>query len=408
VVIKPNIIKPKQPKRASRKHYGGGLYLQTGESGSASWLLRYQRQGREHWHGLGPKSVFNAKQARARARAAQQELYSNIDPIAAKRQQRTQQALEAARSITFADATQQYYDSHESKWSSLKHRQTFLNTLKQHAYPVIAKFPVADVDTAAVLRIVEPIWKEKHQTASRLRGRIEVILDWCAVRGYRRGDNPARWAGHLSEALPTGGEIGKVEHHAALPYADIPAFVAQLSQRQGIAPKALEFIILTAARTGEALGARWNEIDFDAKVWSVPPERMKTRKAHRVPLTGRMIELLKSLPREGGDNGLVFIGTKVNTQIGKMILPKLVDAIRHNVTIHGFRSSFRTWAAESTGFPREVIEAAMAHVTGTAVELSYQRSDVLDKRRQLMEQWSTFVASPVRSGTVTPIRKGGV
>jgi hypothetical protein len=243
--IKPNIVKPKQPKRASRKHYGGGLYLQTGESGSASWLLRYQRQDREHWHGLGPKSVFNAKQARARARAAQQELYSNIDPIAAKRKQRTQQALEAARSITFADATQQYYNSHEGKWTSAKHRQTFLNTLRQHAFPVIGKWPVADVDTAAVLRIVEPMWKQKHQTASRLRGRIEVILDWATVRGYRHGDNPAQWS-LLGKVLPTGGGIGEVIHHAALPYADIPGFVAQLSQRQGIAAKALLFIILSA------------------------------------------------------------------------------------------------------------------------------------------------------------------
>jgi integrase len=404
---------------AGRKHYGGGLYLQTGESGSASWLLRYQRglktnakgeiKPAEHWMGLGPKSVFSAKQARARARAAQQQIYDDIDPLEARRKQRTQQALEAARSITFADATQQYYDSHEGKWSSAKHRQTFLNTLKQYAFPVIGKLPVADVDTAAVLHIVEPIWITKNQTSIRIRGRIEAILDWCTVRGYRHGDNPARWAGHLSEALPTGGKIGKVIHHAALPYADIPSFVAQLSQRQGIGPKALEFMILTASRTGEALGVRWNEIDLDAKVWTVPPERMKGRKEHRVPLTDRTIKLLKSLPREAGNNGLLFIGTKVNAPLGKMVLPDLVDAMGHDVTIHGFRASFRTWAAESTGFPREVIEAALAHKTGTAVELAYQRSDVLEKRRQLMEAWSAFVATPVRKGgNVTPIRKGGV
>jgi hypothetical protein len=209
VVIKPDVIKPKQPKRASRKHYGGGLYLQTGESGSASWLLRYQRQGREHWMGLGPKSVFSAKQARARARAAQQKLYDDIDPLDARRKQRTQQALEAARSITFADAAQQYFAQHEQKWSSAKHRQTFLNTLKQYAYPVIGKLPVADVDTAAVLHIVEPIWITKNQTALRVRGRIEAILDWCTVRGYRHGDNPAQWS-RLGKVLPTGGKIGEV------------------------------------------------------------------------------------------------------------------------------------------------------------------------------------------------------
>lgn len=393
----------------ARRHLGGGLYLQTSKSGAASWLVRYQRQGREHWMGLGPKSVFTAKQARARARAAQQKLYDDIDPLDARRKQRTQQALEAARSITFADATQQYFDSHEAKWTSAKHRETFLNTLKQHVYPLIGKWPVADVDTAAVLRVVEPIWLTKNQTALRVRGRIEAILDWCTVRGYRKGDNPARWAGHLSEALPTGGKIGEVIHHAALPYADIPGFVAQLPLHQGIGPKALEFLILTVSRTGEALGAHWNEIDFDAKVWTVPPERMKGRKEHRVPLTGRMIELLKALPREAG-NDLVFIGSKTGKRIDKMVLPKLLHAMGHAATIHGFRASFRTWAAESTAFPREVIEAALAHKTGTAVELAYQRSDVLEKRRQLMEAWSEFVATPDRKsgGNVTPIRKGGV
>jgi integrase len=358
--------------------------------------------------GLGPKSVFTAKEARARARAAQQKLYDNIDPLDAKRSQRTQQALEAARSITFADAAAQYFTQQERKWTSVKHRQTFMNTLQRFAFPLIGKLPVADVDTALVLKVIEPIWISKNKTAARLRGRIENILDWATVREYRHGDNPAQWS-RLGKVLPTGGEIGKVIHHPALPYADVPAFVAQLSQHQGIGPKALEFIILTAARTGECLGARWNEIDLDAKVWTVPPERMKGRKLHRVPLTGSMIKLLKSLPRESGSD-LVFIGNKMNTPLGKMILPNLVKAIRHDVTIHGFRSSFRTWAADSTAFPREVIEAALAHVTGTTVELSYQRSDVLEKRRQLMEQWSAFVAMPFRKagGNVTSIRKGGV
>jgi hypothetical protein len=237
--IKPNIIEPIKKKQVNiRKHLGGGLYLQTAESGSSSsWLLRYQRNHREHWMGLGPKSVFSTKQARARARAAQQKLYDDIDPLDAKRKQRTQQALEAARSITFADAAQQYFTQHEKKWTSAKHRQTFMSTLQKFAYPLIGKLPVADVDTALVLKIIEPIWISKNKTAGRLRGRIEVILDWATVRGYRHGDNPAQWS-LLGKVLPTGGEIGKSVHHAALPYVDVPAFVAQLSQHQGIAPKA--------------------------------------------------------------------------------------------------------------------------------------------------------------------------
>lgn len=408
---------------AGRKHYGGGLYLQTAE-GSASWLLRYQRHGKEHWLGLGPKSVFSLKQAKARARSAQQQIYDDIDPLQAKREQRRLKALEDSRKITFSAATQLYYAGHEKKWSTHKHRQAFLNTLKQYADPVIGDWPVADVDTAAVLRIIEPIWEKKNQTASRIRGRVEAILDWCAVHGYRSNNNPARWE-TLGKVLPASSEIVPVVHHKALAYADLPAFVAQLSQHKGFGPKALEFIILTASRTGEVLGARWNEFDWGNKVWTVPAIRMKARNAkarkpHRVPLTGRMIRLLKSLPRESSavaalrrdsgadDNSLVFIGTKPNKVLGKMVLPDLVDAMGHDVTIHGFRASFRTWAAESTAYPREVIEAALAHATGNEVEAAYQRSDVLAKRRALMEQWSTFISTPQRTGTITPIRKAGV
>jgi integrase len=404
--------------KAGRTHKGGGLYLQVGESGSASWLLRYQRGTKinkkgeiapaEHWMGLGPKSRFTLKEAKARARKAQQQLSDNIDPLQARREQRALEALEASRTITFADAAKLYYAGHEKKWSSHKHRQAFLNTLKQYADPVIGNWPVAAVDIAAVLKIVEPIWITKNQTASRLRGRIQAILDWCTVRGYRSGDNPARWE-LLEKVLPTGGEIAPVVHHRALAYADVPAFVAQLSQHQGIAPKALEFIILTALRTSEVLKARWSEFDFDNNIWTIPGPRMKARKPHRVPLTRPMIKLLKSLPHEGDDNSLVFIGTKANTPIGKMTLPKLVDAMKYDVTIHGFRASFKSWATEQTSYPDSMIEFSLAHTVGSATEQAYQRSDMVEKRRQLMEQWSTFISTPRKIGTVTPIRgKAGV
>jgi integrase len=252
--------------------------------------------------------------------------------LQARREKARLEALADSRKITFSAAAKLYYAGHERKWSSHKHRQAFLNTLEQYADPVIGDWPVADIDTAAVLRIIEPIWQTKNQTASRIRGRIEAILDWCTVRGYRSGDNPARYSGHLSEVLPAGSEIAPVVHHPALPYADVPAFVQQLSQHQGSGPKALEFIILCASRTSEVLGARWNEFDFENKIWTVPAIRMKarnakSRKPHRVPLTGRMIKLLNSLHREGDDNSLVFIGTKANKPLGKMTLPKLVDAM---------------------------------------------------------------------------------
>lgn len=390
-----------------RKHYGDGLYLQIGESGSASWLLRFQRARKERWMGLGPKSVFSLKEARARARAAQQQIYNGVDPVQARRDARAMQVLQDARVITFQSATEQYYRQHEAKWTSAKHRQAFLSTLQQYAHPVIGKLPVADITSEHVLRIVEPIWLEKNHTASRVRGRIEAVLDWARVRKYRDGENPARWTGFLDQVLPTGVHIAKVEHHAALRYGDVPAFVAQLAQRQGIGPKALEFIILTACRTSEVTKACWSEFDFEQKFWTIPAERMKSRKPHRVPLTGRMTKLLKALPREHG-NDLVFIGIRKGAPLGKTTLPKLLESMGHTVTVHGFRASFRTWAAESTSYPREIIEQCLAHATGTAVELSYQRSDVLEKRRQLMEQWSTFVATPRKAGTVTPIRKGGV
>lgn len=414
---------PKNP--LSRKHYGGGLYLQTGDTGSASWLLRYQRGGKEHWMGLGPKDVFNAKEARARARAAQQKLYDGVDPLQARKAQRTQQALEAARAITFKDAADQYFAQHEGKWSGVKTAQQFKNTLAQYAYPVIGKLPVADVDTTFVLKIVEPIWVTKHQTASRLRGRIEAVLDWAKIRGFRKDENPARWSGHLDQVLPTGPNIGKVVHHPALPYAEVPGFVAELAKRSGIGPKALTFLILTAARTDEVLGAKWPEFelrkipvtthDEDGRettvtgpCWIIPAPRMKKRKRqHRVPLTDAMLKILKSLPREDG-NELVFIGTRTGERIGKMTMPMLVDAMGHDVTIHGFRSSFRDWCADRTTFPREMAEIALSHKVGTEVERAYLRSDVFEKRRSLMEKWSVYVSTTPRKITgnnVTPIRK---
>jgi len=389
---------------------GDGLYCLVTLTGGRSWALRYQRQGRERWHGLGPCHTFKPEEARQRARKAKQLLFDGIDPIDARKEQRTARALEAAKTITFADAAKQYFDQHQDSWSSVKHAHQFWRSLEQYAFPVVGKLPVASIDTGLILKIIEPIWKDQYQTASRVRGRVASVLDWATVRGYRAGDNPARWRGHLSEALPAKGDFTKVEHHAALPYADVPAFVTQLSLHQGIPPRAMEFLILAAARTSEVLSARWSEFDFGKRIWTIPPDRMKARKEHRVPLSDRMIKILKALPREAGADGIIFISSKAGAPLAKNTLSKLVSKMMGiDTTVHGFRSSFRTWAAESTAFPREVIEAALAHATGNAVELAYQRSDVLEKRRQLMEKWSAFVATPRRkTGTVTPIRKAGL
>jgi integrase len=398
------------PNLLPGKHADGhGLYCVVTPTGGRSYAYRYERQGRERWHGLGPTHTFTLHQARAAAMEARQMLWKGIDPIDAKKAQRTEQVLKAAKSISFKDAAKQYFDQHKASWSSVKHAKQFWVSLEMYAFPVIGKLHVAAVDTGLILKIIEPMWQDQYQTASRVRGRIARVLDWATVREYRTGDNPARWTGHLSETLPTKGEFTKVEHHAALPYRDVPSFVGQLSQYQGIAPRSLEFLILSAARTSEVLNARWSEFDFENRIWTIPDHKMKARKIHRVPLTDRMIELLKALPREGGADGIVFIGSKANTPQAKNTLSKLVTkTMGRDCTVHGFRSSFRTWAAESTAFPREIIEAALAHTTGTAVELAYQRSDVIEKRRKLMDAWAAFVASPQRRDTkVTPIRKHG-
>ncbi len=274
---------------------GGGLYLQIGPTGGKAWLFRYVLRERERWMGLGPCADFTLDEARERARKARQQLRDGIDPIEARKAARATHALEDARTITFKDATDAYFNQHSKKWSSAKHHRQFLSAMRMYADPVIGRLPVASIDTGLVLKCVEPIWQTKTQTASRLRGWIENVLDWSAVRGYRAGENPARWQGHLGEVLPAKKQITKIVHHKALPYAQVPAFIAQLAKHQGTGPLALTFIIMCAARTGEALGARWPEIDFEKKVWTIPASRMKGRREHRVPLTSQMLKLLKSL-----------------------------------------------------------------------------------------------------------------
>jgi integrase len=383
---------------------GGGLWLQVVNPRNRSWLFRWERDGRDHTMGLGPVHTVSLELAREKARACRLLLLDNIDPLDHRNAERAARAAAKAKALIFKEAAAAYHAQHEGKWRNRKHAAQFLSTLKTYAYPVLGNMAVADIDTPAVLRAVESIWREKTETASRVRGRIEAVLDWATVRGYRSGDNPARWKGHLSEVLPGRGQIAKPVHHAALLWRDVPSFMAELQQREGTAARALEFGILTAARTGEVIGAHWGEINGD--IWTIPAGRMKGGREHRVALSARAVELLRSLPTEEG-NRHVFIGPRAGSGLSNMSLTAVLRRMgRRDITVHGFRSSFRDWAAETTHHPNHVVEMALAHVVGDKVEAAYRRGDLLSKRRQLAESWARYCMNPAPAGHVVPMRKG--
>jgi integrase len=392
-------------KKPGRYHDGFGLVLQITKSGSRSWILRYQRHGRERMLGLGPLHTVTLKEARERAKKARLQLLDGEDPIQARREKRIQTRLEAARQanlVTFRAAAERFLAAHEGAWKNAVHREQWRKTLTTYAYPIIGSLPVQAIDTDWVLQVLEPIWTSRQQTAMRLRGRIERILDWAKARGLRDGENPARWRAHLDKLVqkPTT----KAKHFAAMPYEEVPNFVAELRAREGVAARALEVTILTAARTGEVVGAKWTEIDLAKKLWIVPAERMKSEREHRIPLSPRVMELLADLPREDG-NDSVFIGNRAGAPINKTALYTTLQAIRRGsgLTVHGFRSAFRDWCAERTNFPREIAEEALAHVIGDATERAYRRGDVLEKRRQLMTAWAKFCSRSLPAGEVVPL-----
>jgi integrase len=375
-----------------------GLYLVVENKRNANWGLRYQLNMKTRWMGLGSALLGDGvtlDSAREKAKAARAKLRDKIDPLAVRQQERTAAAAAALRQITFAEAAHEFHKQRESGWRNRKHAAQVLSSLRVYAFPVIGKLPVDAVDTPLVLKILRPIWNDKTETASRLRGRIEAVLAWAQVNGYRSGDNPARWRGHLEMALPKRTDVAGIKHHAALPYQDVPEFVAALRLRDGVAAQALAFLIYTAARTGEVIGARWSEIDVANAVWTVPPERMKAHRAHRVPLSKQAVELLRSLYREPG-NAYVFIGARNGATLSNTAMVALLRRMSQDITAHGFRSSFRTWAAEQTNFPREVAEQALAHIIPGAVERAYKRTTLFDKRRQLMGQWAKYCLSPPR------------
>jgi integrase len=357
--------------------------------------------------GLGPVSLarndgaVSLAEAREAAHECHRLLRDGVDPIAARQKQREVARVEQAKGLTFEACAEAYIDAHEVGWRNEKHKHQWRATLTNYAVPKFGKLPVAEIDTGLVMKAVEPIWREKPETASRLRGRIESVLDWATVRGYRAGDNPARWRGHLAHLLPHREKVRAVRHHPAMAYVEVPAFLGEICDVEGMSARALEFTILTAARTGEAIGARWDELDLDARVWTVPAERTKSGREHRVPLSGRALEIVQSLAREP-DNPFVFPGARRGRSLSNMAMLQLLRRQRPGLTCHGFRASFRMWAAETTNFPREVVEAALAHVLADKTEAAYQRGDVFEKRRKLMGAWAGYCAC-IASGDVVPI-----
>lgn len=383
---------------------GGGLYLQVESASSRSWLYRYAINGRERWMGLGPLGpvgsdpLVSLAEARQKASEARALRAKGIDPIETAAARKAAAAAEQAMQVTFEDAAGRYIEGHKAGWRNAKHAGQWTNTLKAYAYPVFGSVPVRDVDTGMVLNVIEPIWKTKTETGTRVRQRIEAILDWAKARGHRSGENPARWRGHLENLLPKPGKVQKVEHHAALPYIEAGAFVSQLREQKGVAARALEFLILTAARTGEVTAARWDEIDLKGKTWTVPADRIKSGREHRVPLSEPAVRLLKELAEE--DHGdFVFEGWRRDNPLSNGAFLALLKRMkRRDLTAHGFRSTFRDWAAERTNFSREVAEMALAHAIGDKVEAAYRRGDLFEKRRKLMEAWAGFCARPSHAG----------
>jgi integrase len=367
---------------------GGGLYLQVSPARTKSWVFRFTLNGRAREMGLGSLDTFALPEARNRALACRKQLDERIDPIDARDALRAQGRLDAAKALTFSECAEKYIAAHRAGWRSAKHASQWERTLKTYAEPVIGKLPVQRIDVGLVMRVLEPIWKDKPETASRLRGRIEAILDWASARGLRTGDNPARWRGHLDSLLPARAKVRAVTHHPALPYADIGAFMGSLREQDGTVARALEFTILNAARSGEVMGAQWSEFDLDAKIWTIPAERTKTKREHRVPLAPRSLAILRAMETTKTGN-FVFPGGRAKKPLSNVAMLRLLNRlVRNNLTVHGFRSTFRDWAAEQTNYPRELAEAALAHTNADKVEAAYRRGDLFEKRRKLMDAWA--------------------
>jgi integrase len=383
-----------------------GLALHVTKTGARSWVFRVVIAGKRREMGLGNYPSVTLAKARENARDARDLIRKGVDPI--ERQQAAQSAMRAAiaAALTFKECAGKYIEAHEAGWKNIKHAQQWRNTLEQHAYPHMGSLLVRDVGLPHVMAALEPIWRTKTETASRLRGRIELVLDWANARGYRDGLNPARWRGHLDKLLPAPGKVQRGEHHPALPVAEVGAFMVRLRAAEGMGARALEFAILTAARSGEVRGASWAEIELEAKIWTVPADRIKAGKEHRIPLSDAALALLAAmaaLPKLAEAADLVFPAPR-----GGMLSDMTLSAVLRRMNVaavpHGFRSTFRDWAAERTSYPNEVCEMALAHAIGDKVEAAYRRGDLFEKRRRLMAEWAEFLARTERPGQVIPFK----
>lgn len=407
---KLSALKLKTKSEIGRHNDGRGLYLVI-RPDSKAWVFRYRDRSTQKLRdmGLGTLADVSLEAARARRDELRAMLAAGRDPMTEKRAAKLALALTAAKQMTFAQCRDAYIEAHAPSWRNAKHADQWRNTLTNDAAK-LSPLAVSEISTDLVLQVLEPIWKTKTETATRLRQRIESVLDWATVRMYRAGDNPARWRGHLDKLLPSPARIKKVEHQQAMPYIELPAFVADLRKVAGLSARMLELVILTAARVGEVAAARWAEFNLDAKVWVIPGERMKSGREHRVALSPRAVQLLRELPRKQ-DAEHVFPGLKGKTHMNPESARKLLqkDMEHTGITVHGFRSSFRDWAAERTTFAGDIVEAALAHALKDKTEAAYKRTDLLAKRAKLMDAWSDFLARPIAQGsTVSFIGSAGV
>jgi integrase len=369
---------------------GGGLYLQVSKFDTKSWVFRFNIQKRPREMGLGPFHTVTLGEAREEALRCRKLLREGIDPIEQRKLIRGQTKAEAVKVMTFRECAEQYISSQSAGWKSLKHTSQWTSTLQKYVYPVFGDLPVQAVDTGLVMKAIESIWTTKTETAGRVRGRIENILDWARVRKYRDGENPARWKGHLDTLLPARTKVKKVKHHSALPYDQISSFIATLRNQEGVSARGLEFLILTAGRTGEIIKATWDEVELDKAMWIIAADRMKAGKEHRVPLSSAALKVLSGL-KETAQSNFIFPGMRLNTSLSNMAFLQLLKRMgRNDLTAHGFRSSFRDWAAERTVYPNEMAEMALAHSVGTKVEAAYRRGDMLDRRRDMMTAWADY------------------
>ena len=388
-VIERSALEVKRLTEPGLHAVGGvtGLYLQVTKTGARTWILRATVGGKRRETGLGGFPAVTLAQAREKARRIREDIDRGIDPVEAKRAAQAALRAEQDRSITFEKAARKCHAAKEPEFKSEKHKKDWISSLQMHAFPAIGTRPVDSIELPDVLRVLEPIWTEKTETATRVRQRLESVLTWATVSGYRKGDNPARWEGNLKEVLPTPSKVTKVRHHRALAWKDVPDFMKDLSQREGVGARALEFAILTATRSGEVRGATWDEIDLEQKIWRIPGERMKRDKAHTVPLSDAAVDLLENLPRL---SDCVFPNTK-GTMISDATMSAVCKRMGIDATPHGFRSNFKDWARHETSYADEVSELALAHVNSDSTRSAYARDELIPQRKRMMAEWAKFL-----------------